>query len=131
VVARSDQSSREGEKRRVSDADHDQHSETRRPRDHDRIATTGQPFPVRRSQICRWRDVGQKNRCWATVAELIGDTSGAARLRGSGRLLTRDQPAWSGPERPEILRRAVAPRPRNRGVDVSKRAACTSNRERG
>ena len=39
------------ENRLVTDADHDQHSETRRPRDHDRSATTGQPVPVRRSRI--------------------------------------------------------------------------------
>ena len=40
--------------RRMTDAAHNQHSETRRPIDRDRIVTTrAQPFPARRPEVLR------------------------------------------------------------------------------
>jgi hypothetical protein len=72
----------------MTDAAHDQHSEPRRPRDHDRIVTTGPAVsspPVPNFFV--EGDVIQKNRSRTTVAEPIwGNAGGTALYRGSGRL---------------------------------------------
>jgi hypothetical protein len=78
--------------RRMTDAAHDQHSETRRPSDRDRVVTTGPSrcLPAR-PEVLRCDDVGvgcgiQKNRCRTTIAEPIGgNASGTAVYRGPGR----------------------------------------------
>jgi len=76
----------------MTDAAHNQHSETRRPSDRDRIVTTGPSrFQPARQEVLRCDDVGvgcadQKNRCGTTVAEPIGgNASGTALYRGPGR----------------------------------------------
>ena len=57
----------------MTDAAHNQHSETRRPSDRDRIITTGSSRfrPTRPEVLCRLRG-SPKNRCLTTVAEPIG-----------------------------------------------------------
>jgi hypothetical protein len=66
--------------RRMTDAAHNQHSETRRPSDRYRIVTTGRSRSSPPVQKCCAEMMSvsvagiQKNRCRTTVAEPIGET---------------------------------------------------------
>src|SRR6516165_5893722 len=102
----------------MRDAAHNQHSETRRPSDRDRIVTTGPSRfavsspPVQKccAEMMAVSVAGiQKNRCRTTVAEPIGETLAELPLIGGQVGLFRAQPGR--PKRPATGAQARLARP--------------------
>src|SRR5262249_28132300 len=82
----------------MTDAAHNQHSETRRPSDRDRLVTTGPSrFQPARPEVLRRDDVGvgagiPKNRCRTTLAERMMETLAELPLTGDQVGLFKAQP---------------------------------------
>ena len=82
----------------MTDAAHNQHSETRRPSDRDRIVTTGPSRfqPARPEVLPEMMSVSvagiQKNRCRTTIAERMVETRAELAFTGDQTGLFRAQP---------------------------------------